>query len=59
MLNTFKKIAACSSVFLSPIVFAHDGHGLMGSHWHPTDAYGFVAFGLIFAIAIWLGRGGK
>ena len=59
MLNTIKKIATCNLVFGSPAIFAHDGHGMEGSHWHATDVYGFVAFGLIFAVAIWLGRGGK
>ena len=35
-------------------VFAHDGHGLMGSHWHSTDVLGFVAVGCLSAVAIWL-----
>lgn len=39
--------------------FAHDGHGLAGSHWHTTDVWGFVALGGMIALAIWLSRGGK
>jgi hypothetical protein len=38
---------------------AHDGHGLAGSHWHGTDAWGFVALGVGLAAAIWLSKGGK
>ena len=56
--------------FLSPLTFcltlvncapalAHDGHGLAGSHWHVTDAWGFVALGVGLAAAIWLSKGGK
>jgi len=36
--------------------FAHEGHGLQGSHWHATDLWGFVAIGVVLAIAIWHGR---
>jgi hypothetical protein len=38
---------------------AHDGHGLSGSHWHVTDAWGFVALGLGLVAAIWFSKGGK
>jgi len=41
------------------IAFAHDGHGLMGSHWHSTDVLGFVAVGCLAAIAVWLSSRGK
>lgn len=37
-------------------VFAHDGHGLFGSHWHPTDALGFVAVAGLIALAVWLSK---
>lgn len=33
---------------------AHEGHGLFGSHWHATDALGFVAVAAVVALAIWL-----
>jgi hypothetical protein len=36
--------------------WAHDGHSLQGSHWHATDLWGFVALGLVLALAIWQGR---
>ncbi|MFW5330683.1 hypothetical protein [Hydrogenophaga sp. ZJX-1] len=35
---------------------AHDGHGLFGSHWHPTDALGFVAVAGLIALAVWLSK---
>jgi hypothetical protein len=40
-------------------VFAHNGHGLTGSHWHSTDVMGFVAVGCLTAFAIWLSRRDK
>lgn len=34
---------------------AHEGHGLEGaSHWHSTDAWGFVAAGLLVAAIVWM-----
>jgi len=35
-------------------VFAHDGHGLAGIHWHATDTLGFVAVSALIATAIGL-----
>jgi Co/Zn/Cd efflux system component len=35
-----------------PLAQAHEGHGLPGSHWHSTDALGFVAV-LVVVAAIW------
>jgi len=37
-------------------VFAHDGHGLVGSHWHTTDTAGFAFVALLAGLAIWLSR---
>ena len=50
-----KKIFILSAVSLSNWVQAHDGHGLAGSHWHPTDALGFVAL-LVVVAAVWWAR---
>lgn len=36
---------------------AHDGHGLAGSHWHATDAWGLIALGGVILLAVWLSRG--
>jgi hypothetical protein len=38
---------------------AHEGHGLAGSHWHVTDAWGFAALGLGLVAAIWFSKGDK
>ncbi|MFM9900092.1 MAG: hypothetical protein ACKVOT_03700 [Polaromonas sp.] len=35
---------------------AHDGHGLLGSHWHPSDSLGFVAVAVLTAAAVWLSQ---
>ena len=35
---------------------AHDGHGLHGSHWHASDALGFVVLGIAIALAVWASR---
>ena len=39
--------------------YAHNGHGLVGTHWHATDVLGFVAAVLAVGVAVWLSRGGK
>ena len=60
MKTKFIKTAAVSAMAaLSTTVFAHDGHGLSGSHWHSTDAWGFVALALAIGAALWLFRGDK
>jgi hypothetical protein len=38
---------------------AHEGHGLAGSHWHVTDAWGFAALGLGLVALVWFSKGGK
>lgn len=39
-----------------PAAHAHEGHGLLGTHWHASDVWGFVALGVMVAAAVWLGR---
>ncbi|MGB4117359.1 MAG: hypothetical protein WBK51_12525 [Polaromonas sp.] len=53
---TTKFIAACTCGMGATVVFAHDGHGLSGTHWHATDVWGFVAVAAMLAVAIWLSR---
>lgn len=37
---------------------AHPGHGLLeSSHWHASDAWGFLLVAALVALAIWLSRG--
>jgi hypothetical protein len=54
-----KTAAVSAMAALSNTVLAHDGHGLSGSHWHSTDAWGFVALALAIGAALWLFRGDK
>ncbi len=58
-LKTIKLIAALAVNTWTTTLFAHDGHGAQGSHWHASDAWGFVALGAMVAVAIWLSRGDK
>jgi hypothetical protein len=52
-------IAACAAFTGSGAVFAHDGHGLTGSHWHASDTWGFVILGAVVALAVWFSRHDK
>lgn len=56
--NALKNIATTIAATCATGVFAHEGHGLSGAHWHATDAWGFAVVGAA-ALAIWLTRGGK
>ena len=40
-------------------VWAHDGHGMVASHWHASDALGFVALAAVAGAFLWFTRGGK
>ncbi|WP_168708637.1 hypothetical protein [Hydrogenophaga sp. PAMC20947] len=54
-----KSLAAISASLLALPALAHDGHGLLGSHWHPTDVLGFVAAGGAVALLVWFSGRGK
>ena len=51
-----KSLLTLSAALASLPAFAHDGHGLFGSHWHPTDALGFVTVAGLIALAVWLSK---
>ena len=53
---TTKSIAVYALGMVATAVFAHDGHGLAGMHWHATDTLGFIAVAAMLAVAIWLSR---
>ena len=59
LLNALKTIASLAISMGASAIFAHDGHGMEGVHWHATDVWGFVAVGGMIALAIWLSRRGK
>lgn len=55
-----RSSAAAILTFASTAALAHPGHGLEAeSHWHASDAWGFLLVGALIALAIWLSRGGK
>ena len=35
--------AALTALAASAAAWAHDGHGMEGSHWHATDIWGLLA----------------
>jgi len=53
---TSRKPLVVAAAFYTLPALAHDGHGLFGSHWHATDALGFVAVGVLIALAVWLSK---
>jgi hypothetical protein len=57
--NTLLLIAAYALSTGASTAFAHDGHGLAGSHWHASDSFGFMAMVGLIALAVWLSRGKK
>jgi hypothetical protein len=54
-----KLIAIQAVITLATSIFAHDGHRLSGSHWHASDAFGFIILAAAILLALWSGRGGK
>ena len=54
-MKTQTPLAAVATLTALP-AFAHDGHGLWGSHWHATDVLGFVALAGGVALAVWFSR---
>ena len=55
-----KKIILTISLALTQLAntaMAHDGHGLGGStHWHASDALGFVIAAALVAAAFYFGK---
>jgi len=51
-----KPLLCIAATLASLPAWAHDGHGLFGSHWHATDTLGFVAGVGAMALAVWLSR---
>ena len=44
------KAITCLPLMIAASAFAHDGHGMPGTHWHASDTWGFV--GGVVAVAI-------
>jgi hypothetical protein len=51
-----KHTLALVAALMTRPAFAHDGHGLAGSHWHATDAWGWLALAAVVAAAVWFTR---
>ncbi len=51
-------VILCATGLTLPAL-AHPGHGLDGSHWHASDAWGFGVAVALAVVAVWLSRGGK
>jgi hypothetical protein len=51
-----KHLAPLSAALSCLPALAHEGHGLFGSHWHATDALGFVGVAALIGFAIWMSR---
>jgi hypothetical protein len=58
-LFTIKLIAIQALITPATSIFAHDGHFISGSHWHASDAFGFVILAAAIGLTLWFGRGGK
>ncbi len=48
-----KLIAAHALFYWSAACFAHENHGLTGSHWHATDTLGLLLVGALAGLALW------
>lgn len=51
-----KRLAVLLPSVAALPALAHEGHGLLGSHWHATDALGFVGVAALVGLAIWMSR---
>ncbi len=52
-----KKISLMLVSAIGTAALAHDGHGLGGStHWHASDALGFVIAAALLAVAVYFGK---
>lgn len=51
-----KYIFATTAGLYALTTLAHDGHELIGGHWHASDAFGFVALAVAVSVALWLSR---
>ena len=55
MKHAISLVVLATSLMSAANVFAHDGHGLGGAHWHSTDVLGFVAVAAVAAL-VWFKR---
>jgi hypothetical protein len=58
-LFTIKLIAIPAIITPATSIFAHDIHGIIDSHWHASDVFGFIILAAAIGLTLWFGRGGK
>ena len=51
-----KTLASLLLALTAGASLAHEGHGLNGSHWHASDAFGYAVLGLAVVLAVWAAR---
>ena len=52
------RLLTAALATLATSVHAHPGHGIAAdTHWHASDAWGFIALGALVLLAVWLSRG--
>ncbi len=49
-------ITTAAALLAAAPALAHEGHGLFGTHWHASDAWGFVLLAALVGLAIWSSR---
>ncbi|WP_167772861.1 hypothetical protein [Ramlibacter humi] len=54
-----RKVIAAAATLAALPALAHEGHGLMGPHWHATDTFGLLLVGGLAALVVWFSRGGE
>jgi len=45
-----RKLATLAALAANATAWAHDGHGMEGSHWHATDTWGLLAIAAAAAL---------
>lgn len=49
-------ITTAAAALATTPALAHEGHGLFGTHWHASDAWGFVLLAVLVALGVWSSR---
>jgi hypothetical protein len=58
-LLTIKLIAIQVTITPATSILAHEIHGLIDTHWHASDVFGFVILAAAIGLTLWFSRGGK
>lgn len=54
--TTRASTLAAAALAAPGLALAHEGHGLFGTHWHASDAWGFAIVAALAAAAWWASR---